>query len=134
MFELLLGHLVGDYLLQNRWMALNKSKNTKIGWLAALVHCVLYTLAVCLIMWNWHWYWVLIVFASHFPIDKFGLAEKYMHYVKGTGLKDYVLKHNNLKIPNGYDMLDGGFTAFIYAVTDNTMHLLIMWGAYQLLF
>ena len=26
LFRLLLGHLVGDYLLQNEWMALNKSR------------------------------------------------------------------------------------------------------------
>lgn len=33
-------HLVGDYLLQNSWMALNKTKNL----IAAICHCAAYTL------------------------------------------------------------------------------------------
>ena len=134
MFELLLGHLAGDYLLQNEWMALNKAKNNRIGWLAATIHCILYTFAVCLFMWNFDIIWIVVIFLSHFPIDKFGLAEKYMHYIKGKGMKDYVVKHSKMKIPNGYDMLEGGFTSFVYSVTDNTMHLILMWGAYKLIY
>ena len=136
MFELLLGHLVGDYLLQNEWMAMNKSKNTLNGWLAAFIHCLLYTVAVCLFMWNFDWYWMLIVFLSHFFIDKFMLAEYYLHYIKGKGLKDYVKKDQSLpkKELNRYDALEGGFSAFVYAVSDNTMHLVLMWGVYQLIY
>lgn len=67
MFQLLLGHLVGDYLLQNQWMALNKTKYTLIGWTAALVHCILYTLAVCTVMQVFDWYWMIVVFLTHFP-------------------------------------------------------------------
>lgn len=138
MFELLLGHLAGDYLLQNEWMALNKSKNTKIGWIAAFVHCIIYTLAVCLFMWNFDWYWMLIVFFSHFPIDKFSLAEKYLHYIKGKSLKDYVgrrkYKYKLEDKTNRFQVLEGAFTAVIYTITDNTMHLILMWGAYQLIY
>ena len=146
MFELVLGHLVGDYLLQNEWMALNKSKNTKLGWLTAFVHCILYTVAVCLVMWNFDWYWAVAVFLSHFPIDKFSLGERYLHYIKGKSLKDYVNKDGvwdgiiyapkpfekqNL---NRFDVLEGAFTAVVYTVTDNTMHLILMYGAYQILY
>lgn len=139
MFELLLGHLAGDYLLQNEWMALNKSKNTLNGWVAAFVHCILYTIAVCLFMWNFDWYWMLIVFLSHFPIDKFSLGEKYLHFIKGKGLRDYVNKDNVSNLIynppiNRYDILEGGFTAVVYTITDNTMHLILMWGAYQLIY
>jgi len=138
MFELLLGHLAGDYLLQNEWMALNKSKNNRIGWLAATIHCIHYTLAVCLFMWNFDIIWIVVVFLSHFPIDKFGLAEKYMHYLKGKGMKDFVKKDDVPyadKSPlNRYDLLEGGFTAYVYSITDNTMHLILMWGAYQIIY
>jgi hypothetical protein len=148
MFELLLGHLAGDYLLQNEWMALNKSKNTRKGWLAAFVHCVLYTLAVCLFMQNLQPIWIGVVFLTHFPIDKFMLAEKYLHFIKGKGLKDYVKKDNPPPIGrfvtkvdmdaraslNRYDALEGGFTALVYSVTDNAMHLILMWGAYQIIY
>ena len=145
MFELLLGHLAGDYLLQNEWMAMNKSKNTRIGWLAAFIHCVLYTLAICLFMQNFEPIWVVVVFLTHFPIDKFSLAEYYMHFLKGKGLKDYVKKDQYFDglvyVPkperqslNRMDALEGGFSAFIYAVTDNAMHLILMWGAYQIIY
>jgi hypothetical protein len=148
MFELLLGHLVGDYLLQNEWMAMNKSKNTWIGWLSALIHCVLYTLAVCLFIQNFDFIWIAVVFLSHFPIDKFSLAEKYMHFIKGKGMKDYVLKDLRdietqgllypPKLPkhvlNRYDMLEGGFTSIVYTVTDNTLHLVLMYVSYNLIY
>ena len=83
MFELLLGHLVGDYLLQNEAQAMNKSKNTLKGWYYATIHCLLYTLAVCLFTWKFKLIWIIAVFFSHFFIDKFALAEKYMHFIKG---------------------------------------------------
>jgi hypothetical protein len=136
-FQMLLGHLVGDYLLQNEWMAMNKSKNTWIGWISAFVHCVLYTLAVCTVMWNFTPIWILIVFLSHFPIDKFAFANIYMHYVKGKSMKDYVKKDNvdyvDKEPLNRYDILEGSFTAIVYTVTDNTLHLLIMYIAYILI-
>lgn len=148
MIELLLGHLAGDYLLQNEWMALNKSKNTLNGWMAALVHCVIYTLAVCVFMQDFQPIWMAVVFLTHFPIDKFRLAEHYMHFIKGKGMRDYVNKDivpPMRAIPtkrdidarrplNRYDMLEGGFTSLVYSVTDNAMHLILMWGAYQIIY
>ena len=147
MFELLLGHLAGDYLLQNEWMAQNKSKNTLIGWLAALVHCIIYTLAVCLFMQNFQPIWMVVVFLTHFPIDKFSLAEHYMHYIKRKSLYDYIYNGfheepfpQNPPIPkqqtrvNRVDVLVGGFSAVVYTITDNTMHLILMWGAYKLIY
>jgi hypothetical protein len=145
MFQMLLGHLCGDFLMQTEWMAMNKSKNTKIGWLAVFVHCILYTFAICLFMWNFQLLWIVAVFFSHFFIDKFSLAEKYMHYIKGKGMKDYVNKHDWMlgmaymrpEKPSGvnlHEALEGGFTAIVYTLTDNTMHLILMWGAYKLLY
>jgi len=142
--ELILGHLAGDYLLQNEWMAMNKSKNTWVGWLSAFIHCVLYTLAICLFMQNFDMIWIVVVFLSHFPIDKFSLAEKYMHFIKGKGMKDYVNKDkwsdDLVYVPKPdkeltrYDMLEGGFTSIVYTVTDNALHLILMWGAYQIIY
>lgn len=126
MFELLLGHLVGDYLLQNEWMAQNKSENTWIGWLAATVHCIIYTLAVCLIMWEWNLIWMIAVFFSHFFIDKFAFGYWYLKHIKGLDTYSYKMVW--------LSELRAGFNAVIYTVTDNTMHLLLMWGAYQLIF
>jgi hypothetical protein len=145
MTGLFLGHLAGDYLLQNEWMAMNKSKNTWVGWLSATIHCIIYTLAVCLFMWNFDPIWIVVVFLTHFPIDKFALAEHYMHFVKGKGMRDYVNKDNRFNdlkyVPkpiiqplNRYDILEGGFSAVVYTITDNGMHLILMWLAYQIIY
>ncbi|MDA3780210.1 MAG: hypothetical protein PF487_08365 [Bacteroidales bacterium] len=60
------------------------------------------------------------------------------------GLKDYVKKNQYyddliyMSLPkrehNRYDILEGGFSAVVYTITDNTMHLILMWGAYNLLY
>ena len=143
MTGLFLGHLAGDYLLQNEWMALTKSKNTLNGWMAALVHCILYTAAICLFMWNFDPIWIVVVFLSHFPIDKFSLTDKYLRYIKGRSLKEYVKKDDEEEFDgkyhwktliNRYDVLESGFAAVVYTITDNAMHLILMWVAYQIIY
>jgi hypothetical protein len=41
--EAIIGHLVGDFLLQNDWMAANKKKNSWV----CLLHCLIWTAWVC---------------------------------------------------------------------------------------
>jgi hypothetical protein len=125
-FEMLLGHLTGDYLLQNDFLAKNKANNDLVGWLAAFVHCLIYTFAVCFWMWNFQFIWIVAVFCSHFFIDKFAFGKWYLKHVKQLDMEDY----------RGYyhGELHAGFTAVIYTVTDNAMHLILMWGAYKLLY
>src|SRR6186713_2504658 len=65
-------HLMGDYLLQNDWMAENKGKFTAKGYLACLVHCLFYTIPFALAYESWHVVW--IVFSTRFLIDKYKLA------------------------------------------------------------
>ena len=133
MFEMFLGHCVGDYLLQNDWMALGKSKHNGLGWLTCAVHCLLYTVAVCTIMWAFQPVWIVTVFLSHFVIDKFGLPEKYLRLVRGRSLGLFMENPDNAAY-RPHVGLRAGFTTFVYVVADNTMHLLIMWGAWKLLF
>jgi hypothetical protein len=133
MFErLLLGHLLGDYLLQNKWMALTKSKNTLEGWMAAIIHCCLYSLAVCFFMWNFDYIWFIVVFNSHFWIDKFALAERYKKIIGSSTLKEFVHRWDPLITRK--DIVEGGFASLTYTITDNTMHLLIMYIAYQIIY
>lgn len=76
----IIGHLVGDYLLQNDWMALNKKQRS----FPCLVHCLIWTLSVMLFA-GWigfkdagykseeYWFkgWVfLVLFATHFIQDR----------------------------------------------------------------
>ena len=62
------GHMVGDYLLQTKWMALNKT--TKLP--ALLTHAAVYTAA----MWiaslgagGLGWLGLLLIFVSHGLLD-----------------------------------------------------------------
>lgn len=69
----ILFHLIGDYLLQNDWIAKNKGRMTNTGFLACLIHVVLYTLPFAIYYQSLRA--TLIICLSHFLIDKFALAK-----------------------------------------------------------
>ncbi len=131
--ELLLGHLVGDYLLQNNWMALNKAKFDTKGWISCLVHCFIYTVTLCLFTWNFDFRWVLLIFSSHILIDKFGIVEWYLHNIKGRSIKD-CLDMIEFDLPGKGDTVQISITCFVYIVCDNTLHLVIMFYGNKWLF
>lgn len=123
MFTLLLGHFVGDYLLQNRAMMLNKSKKGREGIFWCTLHCTIYTAIVCLFLWTLNPLIVAIVFVSHWPIDRWSLANKWIRLIRGRDPNaTYFSKE-----------IDMAFYAIVYVVTDNTMHILLIWLAMQLL-
>lgn len=59
--SLLLAHLIGDFFLQNDWMALNKSKRVD----ALYAHVMVYS--ACFVPWGWRF--VLTTFLLHFCVD-----------------------------------------------------------------
>jgi hypothetical protein len=61
----LIGHLIGDYLLQNDWMAANKKRAT----LPCLVHVLLYTLAIAACT-GWPLWALAVVAVTHFAQDR----------------------------------------------------------------
>lgn len=135
--NLLFGHLVGDFLLQNKWMALSKGNNS---W-RCLVHCIVYTASVCALTGIWAPIWIGLVFLSHYPIDRWSLADKWLDLINGRSLEDFMIngKRNMPKYIitmdawEHYIILRGGFTALVYAVVDNTMHLGIMYYGFKIL-
>jgi hypothetical protein len=58
---LLTVHFVADFLLQNDWMAINKSKH----WGALTLHVLIYSLAFSWLGWKF----ALITFVTHFITD-----------------------------------------------------------------
>ena len=128
-FRMLLGHIVGDYFLQNNWMALSKGKHNGLGWTTCLVHCLLYTLAVCTLMWCFNPIWIVIVFLSHFIIDKFGIPEKYLQLIRGRSLEVFQKQNDPYDAHIG---LRAGFNVYVYITVDNGMHLLLMYFGYLL--
>lgn len=114
-FALLVGHLTGDYLLQNDWIAKNKTSSTPI----CLLHVALYTLAsfACVElthvahgepMWP-AWAWALIA-APHFVIDRWRLATAFMNRA------------------GQLDFASGVFSPWSIIVVDNSFHLLTSWA------
>ena len=71
----ILGHFVGDYLLQNDWMALNKKTSS----FHCAVHCALWSLAVCLFS-GW-WVWFPVLFALHFIQDRTDIVQRWMRLI-----------------------------------------------------
>lgn len=136
--NLILGHLVGDYLFQNKWMALSKGNSS---W-RCFVHCLVYTVTVVSFTWcslKADWRWILLVFLAHFVVDRWSLADKWLDLIGGRSLCDFKQK-GHLEVPRNPDFtsrgdnewknywcLRGGFTALVYAVADNTMHLVLMY-------
>jgi len=72
--EQLLAHLVGDYVLQNHWMAMNKTRR----WSPAAIHALLYGLPFLLLVDNpTQW---LVVVCTHLVIDRFRIARYWVDF------------------------------------------------------
>lgn len=83
MIEQLISHAVGDYLIQNDWMAKNKKVRSWMGELACHVHCITYTIMFIAIASPTA---LLAIYLSHYAIDRSGFV---MWYMKVTGKSDF---------------------------------------------
>jgi len=126
--------MVGDFLFQNKWMALGKGEDS----LKCLVHCLIYTATVGLFT-NYNPYWMAVVFLSHYPIDRWSLGEVWLKFINGRSLGDFIrngkkdipMDLSNADLWDNYITLRGSFSALVYAAVDNTMHLLLMYYGYK---
>lgn len=141
-FGLILGHLVGDYIFQNDWMAKNKTNGPNPGpffnlwcgahanktaidywqarsaWytgnLACTVHCLLYTLAVFLFSYSFLTWWTYpVIFLAHWPVDRWRLAAWWMKNVSGQ--EKFASKEHPM-------------FPWSIVVVDNIAHLLVLYG------
>jgi hypothetical protein len=111
-FALLLGHLVGDYIVQTDWMANNKTTNGVIGYYSCFVHCICYTLSIAAFSWFWMpWWGYIVCFGFHYPIDKWRLAKWWMMNVSGQ---------------KGF--ATGLLSPWSIIIVDNVFHLLTLYG------
>lgn len=102
-------HLVGDYLLQNDWMAREKTRNSGV----ALAHATVYALPFLLVCWSWWW---VLLWLSHFFIDRYRLA---VWWIKLTNW-------NWQSREFGYgDEKPRYIAVWLMIIIDNTFHLLI---------
>lgn len=118
---IVLGHLTGDYLLQNRQMALKKSERGAAGSVWCVIHCLVYTLSVCLFLFRFDPMLLVLIFLSHLPIDRWSLAGKWLRVIHG---RDFIRAAES---KDKYKEIDIAFSCFVYVAVDNTMHLILLW-------
>lgn len=103
-----IGHLVGDYLLQNDWMAMGKKSSTFI----CSVHCLLWTLAVYFCQAAdrpWPIWTLPILFLTHFAQDRTELVRWWMEHKGQRGFASVPMAPWSL------------------IVVDNVLHLFVLW-------
>ena len=81
MISALVGHLVGDYLLQNDWMALGKKQSS----FRCAVHCLIWTCCVTGAQYAagepWPLWAAAVLFITHFIQDRTKIINCYMEAV-----------------------------------------------------
>jgi hypothetical protein len=120
---ILLAHLVGDYLIQSHWMAVEKTKR----WWPAIVHATTYGLPFLLITQSPAA--MAVIVGTHAVIDRYRLAR-------------HVVWAKNQLAPAGHrpawaDSSATGYPSstppwlavWLLIIADNTLHLLINAGA-----
>lgn len=109
--EQLLIHLVGDYVIQNDWMALNKKKRNWIGELACQIHCITYSLPFLFVG---SWFSVLLIYASHYLLDRTNIASWLIALKNGmSDIKNFGFTHDR----------PFAISIWLNIFFDNTLHL-----------
>lgn len=118
---IVLGHFVADWCLQPKKMSIRKSEKSWTGIFLCLGHCLIYTASVCLISWHFSPLFAILVFASHFPIDRWSLAGKWLRLIGSRDIRTEFFSKDQLRD------VQLSFSCLTYAVADNTMHILLLW-------
>jgi len=118
---ILFGHLVGDFLLQTKKMALNKAKPGWFGTKWCFAHCLVYTITVCIFLWDFHLITIVLVWLTHWPFDRYGLTGKWLKLIKARTFESAFLSKDQFR------EFDISFTCIVYTTADTTLHLLLLW-------
>jgi hypothetical protein len=124
---ILLGHLVGDFMLQGKHMALTKSERSWAGFWMCTLHVAIYTATVCAFVWTIDPIFIVAVAVPHWLIDRYSLATLWLKLIRGRTFESAYLSTDKFR------EFDIAFTSIVYTVTDSTMHLLCLWAAIRFL-
>ena len=115
--EIILAHAIGDYVIQNSWMANEKVKR----WFPAVVHGATYTIPFFFITSS---LWALfVIFATHVVIDHWRLA-KYFVWARNQLAP---AEHRYSEIgETGFPKETPAFLAvWLMIILDNIIHIII---------
>ena len=117
----LFGLLIGDYMLQPKKMAIRKSENSYVGSIICLTHCSIVTLATMLTLKTIELPIIILIFFSHYIVDRGNLALHWLRYIKGRDFQfEYYQKYK-------FQEIHLIFSCIVYLIVDNTIHLLILY-------
>ncbi len=105
-------HFVGDYLLQNDWMAQNKTKSNG----AAIVHAAVYSMPFLLIFRDGWWFWLIPI--THYLIDRYRLATYWIRLVNWNW--DFSVQNCGYRADKPAWM-----SVWLMIIIDNVWHVLI---------
>ena len=125
-FELfVIAHLIADYLLQNKWMALNKGSKL----LPIILHTLIY--GICMGIAFPSIIPIIVVIAClHGLVDRYSLGDRWLSFIKGRSFDsigciwDYSSDTNK--------EMDVAFTCIVYVTVDFLIHFLISYPLIKL--
>lgn len=122
----LLGHLIGDFLLQPKVWALRKSEPSRMGFGYCTLHVAVYTLAMCTTLNAFSFTAVVSVFIPHWLIDRYSFANVWLSWIKG---RTFQAAFNS---KDRYREFDVAFTSIVYTVVDSSFHIICLWTVIRL--
>jgi len=105
-------YCIGDYLIQNDWMGLNKKKLTLKGELACQIHCITYSLPFLFIG---SWKAVIAIYLSHYIIDRTNIIGWFL------AIRNFVFDTKNFGFAHDRPVF---ISFWLYIITDNIFHLI----------
>jgi hypothetical protein len=101
----LVGHFVGDYLIQNDWMASQKKSDS----IVCAIHVLFYTLAVMLFSgWFFYKYAPLIalaIYIPHYLIDRTQFIYHYMTLAGQGNFREYLKPWSSIWVDQSFHFL-----------------------------
>jgi hypothetical protein len=134
-FRLIIGHLIGDYFLQNDWMALNKKEKG----FRCFIHCFVYTLAIYistipeLSMLGTSQKWIItsLILMTHFMLDGTAVIENWFYFINGRNWSKAMADYDESK--DIYSVAYICYTAIVHTVADNTIHIVTLYLIFKYL-
>jgi|GEM_PF-554832 len=114
-----LGHRLGDFMFQNKSMAIRKSKYSHPGWQGfwyCTCHVFIYSICICACVWTYSPLIFAAVFIPHWLIDRYSLGEFWLILVRG---RTYLSTAPS-------DAVGNAFYALVYQKVDETLHYLCL--------
>lgn len=111
--EQLILHLLGDYILQNDYLAMAKKNKGLGGFISCFTHCLLYSIPFGI--YTRSWIVGILIGVSHFALDRTTVVTKFL--MIRNGVKD---SSNFGFHPDRPKFI----SVWLYIITDNCFHII----------